>query len=98
MTGKNRRSFIGLLTTGLASLRAPWARAEGQAADRKRRLAAALRELNDAAGIGITPDEMDRARDYATGALLEAEARLRTVALDDSLDLPIHFSARRGGR
>jgi hypothetical protein len=61
----------------------------------RRRLAAALRELNDAGSLGITADELERAEAYATGAILEAEAKLRPLALDAGFDLPVVFVARR---
>jgi hypothetical protein len=66
-----------------------------QAGDRRRRLAAALRQLNEAAGLGIAPDELERAEAYASGAILEAEAKLRPRRLDGALDLPVVFRARR---
>jgi hypothetical protein len=63
--------------------------------EERRRLGAALRELNDAAGLGVTGDELERAEAYATGAILEAEAKLRPLVLDPGLDLPVVFRARR---
>jgi len=103
MARKNRRRFIGLLT-GVAAGVGAGKRAEAQApprvsmdeaGDRRRRLGAALRELNEAAGLGVTPDELERAEAYATGAILEAEAKLRPLVLDPALDLPVVFGARR---
>ncbi len=67
----------------------------GAGDDRRLRLAAALRELNAAAGLGITPDELERAEAYATGAILEAETKLRPLVLDDGHDLTVAFRARR---
>ena len=103
MRRQSRRRFMGGLVGGTAALAARGI-AEAQApprvsvadqGDRRRRLAAALRELNEAAGLGVTPDELERAEAYATGAILEAEAKLRPIVLDEGLDLPVTFSARR---
>jgi hypothetical protein len=66
-----------------------------EAGERRQRLGRALRELNESAGLGIAPDDVDRAEAYATGAILEAEKKLRPVRLDDGLDLPVVFRARR---
>ena len=103
MRRQSRRRFMGGLVGGTAALAARGI-AEAQApprvsvadqGDRRRRLAAALRELNEAAGLGVTPDELERAEAYATGAILEAEAKLGPIVLDEGLDLPVTFSARR---
>jgi hypothetical protein len=59
-------------------------------------LVEALRALNDAAGIGIAPDEFEAARDYAAGAYREARLKLRPIVLDESMDLPLAFAAKRG--
>ena len=80
---------------GTAEAQAPARVSPADPGDRRRRLAAALRELNAAAGLGVTPDELERAEAYATSAILEAEAKLRPLVLDESLDLPVTFSARR---
>lgn len=102
MEDKARRRFLGLLA-GAAAAAGGGRRAEGQAPprvsmadteDRRRRLGAALRELNEAAGLGVTSDELERAEAYATGALLEAEAKLRPLTLGEGLDLPVAFLAR----
>jgi len=103
MPRKSRRRFMGGLAGATAALgaggtvraQAPPRMSMDEAGDRRRRLAAALRELNQAAGLGVTPDELDRAEAYATGALIEAESKLRPVALDEGLDLPVTFGARR---
>jgi hypothetical protein len=63
--------------------------------DERRRLGAALRDLNDAGALGVTADELERAEAYATGAILEAAAKLRPLVLDPGLDLPVVFRARR---
>lgn len=99
---KGRRQFLGGL--GAATVAVGAAREAGaQAAPRagladapsnQKRLAAALRELNAAAALGVTPEDLDRAEAYATGALLEAAAKLRPLRLPDSLDLPVVFRAR----
>ena len=99
----SRRSFGRLAAAVVAALgargtveaQAPPRVSPADAGDRRRRLAAALRELNDAAGLGVTPDELERAEAYATGAILEAETKLRPVVLDERLDLPLTFRARR---
>ena len=100
MGRRSRRRFLGLLTAaaaaeGGAEAQAPPRASMDVAGDRRRRLGAALRELNEAAGLGVTADELERAEAYATGAILEAEAKLRPLALDEALDLPVAFRARR---
>jgi hypothetical protein len=65
--------------------------------DARKRLGAALRELNQAARLGITPEDLDRTEAYATGALLEVATRLRPLALPEGLDLPVVFRARSRG-
>ena len=87
--------FAALGVRGAAEAQAPARVSLAEGGDRRRRLAAALRELNDVAGLGVTPDELERAEAYATGAILEAEAKLRPLVLDEGLDLPVAFSARR---
>jgi hypothetical protein len=62
---------------------------------RRRELASALRELNAKAGLGVTAADLDRAEAYVTGALLEAENKLRSLPLPEGLDLPLVFRARR---
>jgi hypothetical protein len=54
-----------------------------EAGERRRRLGAALRELNETAGLGVTKEDFERAEAYATGALLESEAKLRRLVLDE---------------
>ena len=102
-TSNSRRRFVGSLAGAAAVTSAPL-RIEAQAfpktdieraAEPRRKLAAALRELNDAAGLGVTPDEIDRAEAYATGAILEAHAKLRPLVLSDDLDLSTVFRAPR---
>jgi hypothetical protein len=61
---------------------------------RRRELAAALRDLNAKAGLGVTAEDLDRAEAYATGALVEAE-KLRSLTLAEGLELPITFRAHR---
>jgi hypothetical protein len=63
--------------------------------DANRGLSATLRALNESAGLGITPDEIDRAEAYVTGAILETRAKLRPLVLDERLDLPVVFQARK---
>ena len=102
MRHRGRRRFmtgIGCaavaLGAGGATAQAPPRVSPVDAEGRRRRVGAALRELNEAAGLGIAPDDLERAEAYAVGALLEAEAKLRPLALDTGLDLPVVFSARR---
>ena len=76
----------------LAEAQAP---AKTPVAEAHRELGATLRALNEAAGLGVTPDEIDRAEAYATGAILETRAKLRPLVLDEGLDLPVAFRARK---
>jgi hypothetical protein len=105
MSEDGRRTFIesllgaaalgvaGADTAGAAALPQPVP--ERALADRERSLAEALRALNDAAELGITPEELARAQAYATGALLETARRLRPLVLEDGLEPPLDFDARR---
>jgi len=101
MPRDGRRSFIGALTgmaLGASRRAEPQAPAKvtmDEAGERRQRLGKVLRELNDNAGLGIAPDDIERAEAYATGAILETEAKLRPIRLDDALDVPIVFRARR---
>ncbi len=95
MARSNRRGFLGIVGGSLTALSTAGGRAQPPAAEKGReRLARALAELNEAAGIGITPEEFERAKGYATGVHLEAGAKLRPLILPQNLDLPVHFSAR----
>lgn len=103
MAHSGRRRFIGSVG-GVAALLGGRGEALAQAfpkvsiqetEERRRRLAKALRELNDAAGLGVTADDFERAEAYVTGAILEAEAKLRPLVLPEGLDLPVVFKARR---
>lgn len=103
MPRSGRRRFLGLMGGTTAALHVPL-KAEAQAppktpldgADARRRdLAAALRELNARAGLGVTAEDFDRAEAYVTGALVAAETKLRSLALPEELDLPLAFRARR---
>ncbi len=100
--GSRRRFMAGVGSAALA-LRAG-SKAEAQAPPRaspkgaegrRQRVAAALREMNQAAGLGVAAEDLEAAEAYAVGALLEAEAKLRTLSLDPGLDLPVVFRARR---
>jgi hypothetical protein len=103
MRGAGRRRFVALLASGAATLRglgsaqaqAPPKVSMEDAGERRRRLGRTLRELNEVAGLGVADDDLDRAEAYATGAILEAELKLRPLVLGDSLDVPIVFRARR---
>jgi hypothetical protein len=57
-------------------------------------LAEALRGLNEAARLGIAPEELARAEAYATGALLEAARKLRPLVLEDALEPPLAFDPK----
>lgn len=100
MRVRGRRRFMGSLaavTAGMAGT--PMASAQAPPSsplpEGNRGLATALRTLNESAGLGITEDEIMRAEAYATGAILEARAKLRPLVLDEGLDLPMVFKARR---
>jgi hypothetical protein len=98
-----RRRFLGLIGGTAAALHGPQlAQAQAppkaalDAADAQRRdLAAALRELNARAGLGVTADDLERAEAYVTGALVATETKLRSLTLPEGLDLPVAFQARR---
>ena len=90
----NRRHFLSILTGAAAACSA--APPKNDAAGDEIELA--LRDLNQAAGIGIADDDFERARSYAAGAYREAAKNLRSIELDSSLDLPVAFAAKRGGR
>ena len=100
MRTRGRRRFMGSLA-GMSAGVAAASNAEAQAppktlvAEANRGLGATLRALNEAAGLGVTADEIDRAEAYATGAILETRAKLRPLVLDEGLDLPIVFRARK---
>ena len=102
MPRSGRRVFLRLLgaTTAAGGAReaAPQAPPKAPVPEsdtRLRELAAALRELNATAGLGVTAEDLDRAEAYATGALREAETKLRSLSLPEGLDLPVVFRARR---
>ncbi len=105
VTRRSRRQFVGLLgataalvsTAGRVQAQAPARERTGDRDVERKRLADALRELNQAAGLGVTAEDFDRAETYATGALLEAAAKLRPLVLPEGLDLPVVFRARRRG-
>jgi hypothetical protein len=105
MPNQGRRRLVALLggaATGLGSVssaepQAPPKVSIDDTGERRRRLAATLRELNDVAGLGVTKEDLDAAEAYATGALLESEAKLRPLVLLQGLDLPVVFKARRRG-
>jgi len=96
MKARNRRKFLGAMGGSLAAFSLPASRAaQTPAAAPEDRLVSALRELNEAAGIGITPEEFERARAYASGVYREASAKLRPLVPAEGLDLPILLTARR---
>lgn len=97
---RGRRRFMGALAgtaAAVAGTRSAEAQAPPKAAlpEANRGLSATLRALNESAGLGITPDEIDRAEAYATSAILETRAKLRPLVLDEGLDLPVVFRARK---
>jgi hypothetical protein len=99
----SRRRFVGLCgaTAALASspgelqAQAPARERPGDRDSARKHLAAALRELNRAAGLGVAAEDLERAEAYVTGALLEARSKLRPLVLPEGLDLPVVFRARR---
>jgi len=103
MSRKSRRRFVGPLgaTAAFASspakapAQAPARERPGDRDDARKRLATALRELNQAAKLEVTAEDLDRTEGYVTGALLEAATRLRPLVLPEGLDLPVVFRARR---
>lgn len=99
MRMKGRRRFMGSLAGMSAGVAASTSEAQAPphtpVAEANRELGATLRALNEAAGLGVTPDEVDRALAYATGAILETRAKLRPLVLDEGLDLPVVFRARK---
>ncbi len=104
MDSDGRREFIGSLVGVAAGLGAAEAAGEPaslqaaperEPAPREARVIAALRELNEAAGIGISEDELERAGAYASGAFIEAAARLRPIVLDTRIEPALTFAARR---
>jgi hypothetical protein len=102
MRPSGRRPFLRLLAATAALMRSRVAIAQAPPKDglpegdaRRRELAAALRELNAKAGLGVTAEDLDRAEAYATGALFAAETKLRALHLPEGLDLPVVFRARR---
>ncbi len=90
----NRRQFLSILT-GAAAACSGASPGKDSPADE---IELALRDLNQAAGLGIAEDDFERARGYAAGAYREAAKSLRPIELDPSLDLPVAFAAKRGGR
>jgi hypothetical protein len=90
----SRRDFVAALAGAWgASMACAPAAEENPSEDALRR---ALAELNEAAAIGIAPDDFELSWDYAAGAYREAKATLRPIVLDSALDLPVAFSAKRG--
>ena len=107
MSSSNRRYFLGILGTSLAAF-PKWRPSRGEEGDPrsgwssspqpsgpKERLVEALRAWNELGGLGIQPEDLDRAKDYCAGVYRDLPSTLRSVVLDDQLDLPIQFSARR---
>lgn len=102
MKSTNRRRFLeglgvaaALGSAGSAKAQAPPKMSMDEAGERQKSLSAALRALNEQGGLGVSGEDFDRAEAYATGALLEAETRLRPLVLPEGLDLPVVFKARR---
>lgn len=102
MKSTNRRRFLegigvaaalGGVSGALAQ--APPRMSMDEAGERQKSLSAALRALNEQGGLGVSAEDFDRAEAYATGAILEAETRLRPLVLPEGLDLPVVFKARR---
>lgn len=89
----NRRRFLATVTGACGAAMA--CSSEAESADP---LVDALRQLNEGAGIGITPEDFEAAHRYAAGAFREAQAKLRPVVLDEGMDLGVAFAAKRGPR
>lgn len=82
----SRRKFVTALAGVWGSIAcAPTEKQSGEEDPLRR----ALGELNEAAAIGIAPDDFDLSWDYAAGAYREAAATLRPIVLDPALDLPV---------
>ncbi len=94
---RGRRTFLKLSGASLALLKVgPELKAVEIPSDESReRLAKALFELNEAAGIGLSAEEFEHSKDYVTGVYQEVSKKLRPIILPEELDLPIHFSAKR---
>jgi hypothetical protein len=93
--GTTRRQFIELASAsvGAAALSGCGQQPVGDPQSSER-LAAELLRLNEAAAIGVTPDDFELARKYVVGAYQEVRLKLRPIVLRDDLDLPIHFTAK----
>jgi hypothetical protein len=89
----NRRTFLELAGCSMAALSIPACQPASNEPPLGQ-LDAALRELNEAAGIGVTSDEYDRARAYVTGVYEAARATLRPMVFREDLEMAVHFSPR----
>jgi hypothetical protein len=92
----DRRQFLSILA-GASAASACSGQTPAPAAEGEDALEGALRDLNQAAGLGIAEDDFDRARSYAAGAYREAARSLRTIEVPEGFDLPVAFSAKRPG-
>ena len=99
MPALDRRRFMGSLALAAGAAASP---AEGQApperalAEENRRLGSALRELNEAAGLGRHARTSSSARRPMPRARCSRRAaKLRPLVLHDGLDLPVVFRARK---
>jgi len=105
MAKKSRRQFVGLLgasaamasSPGEASAQAPSREKVAEGDEARKRLSAALRELNQEAALGVATEDFDRAEAYMTGALREAARLLRPLPLAEGTEPAVVFRARRRG-
>ncbi|MBI4471913.1 MAG: hypothetical protein HY646_04540 [Acidobacteria bacterium] len=91
----NRRKFLELTGGSLATLTLSSCRIPSPDKAETEPLAAAFSELNEAAALGVTPDEFDRALPYVMGVYREAQAKLRPMLLREDLEMAVRFSARK---
>jgi hypothetical protein len=92
----DRRHFLSILA-GASAASACSGQTATTAAEGEDALEGALRDLNQAAELGIAEDDFERARSYAAAAYREAARSLRTIEVPQGFDLPVAFSAKRPG-
>ena len=103
MARRGRRQFIRMLggtaaalPTVAAARRAPAQVVPQGAPDAgQMKVATLLGQMNETLGLGVPADEFERAKAYTAAVQLEARARLHPLVLDEALDVPTAFVARR---
>ena len=91
-----RRQFVELASSSLGAVALSGCRQQSAAdIQPSDKLAAELRDLNEAMSIGITSEDFELARKYVVGTYEEVRRKLRPVILREDLGLPIHFTAKR---